>query len=504
MSDSTRAPDTSAGIVAAENDAGNSARLDRSLAGGVAWTAGVKWLSQLLTWPATLVVVRLLSPDDYGLVAMGSVYVGLVNLVNEFGLGSAIIKHRELTRPQIAQLSGLCVLFGLGGFVLSAAAAYPLALFYHTPAVTLVVIALSVNFLLTSFKTVPLSLMQRDFQFKESALNEAVGAVVQSTTLVAFAYFGLRYWSLVLAFLLSSLATTILSYLQRPHALAWPVPSEIREPMRFGSHLVGSRIGWYLYNNADFFVVGRVLGQTALGAYSFGWSFATLPVEKVTTLIGRVAPPIFSAVQDDHKALRRYLTRLTGGIALLTLPAGVGLALVAPEFVSVALGDKWLAAIAPLRMLALFAAIRSIMPIVSQAGTAIGLAPYVMRNAIISAVVMPVAFLIGSHWGTSGVASAWLIAYPFVIAPLCVTVFRRIGLTAGEYARALWPALSSTALMAPAVFLAQRSVNSAWPTGVRLLVEVSVGALAYGAALWILHRGDVRATATLIKSIRQG
>ena len=476
-------------------------QLDRSLVGGVAWTAGVKWLSQILTWPATFIVVRLLAPEDYGIVAMGSVYIGLVNLVNEFGLGSAIIKDRALTDRQIAQINGLCVLFGFAGFSVTIAAAYPLAVFYHTPAVRFVVIALSINFFITSLKTVPLSLLQRDFEFRRSAINEAAGAIVQSTALVLFAFLGFKYWSLVIAFLLSSLTTTVLSYVQRPHAIAWPVTKEIKSAITFGGHLVGSRIGWYLYTNADFFIVGSVLGQVALGAYSFGWTFATAPLEKVTSLIGRVSPPIFSAVQNESAALRRYVASLTSGIVLLTVPAGIGLALVTRDFVVVALGDRWLAAVDPLRLLALFAAARSVVPVISQAGTNIGLAKEVMYNSIASAIVMPLAFLIGSHWGTSGVAAAWLVAYPVVALPLFRAVFKRIEMRVPQYLRALWPAVSSTAVMIPAVLLAKFTLTG-WPAVARLAVEVVAGAITYIGAVRLLHPAEFLQAFRMVRGLR--
>src|SRR3989442_11978043 len=89
--------------------------LDRSLVHGIAWTSGAKWAGQLLTWASTLIVARLLTPEDYGLVGMASVYLGLITLVSEFGLGAAVITLRALSEEQVAQLNGLSVLFGAGG-----------------------------------------------------------------------------------------------------------------------------------------------------------------------------------------------------------------------------------------------------------------------------------------------------------------------------------------------------------------------------------------------------
>jgi PST family polysaccharide transporter len=477
--------------------------LDRSLASGVAWTAGVKWLSQLLSWASTFIVARHLAPGDYGLVTMATIYTGLVALVNEFGMGSAIIKHRELSRGQIAQISGLCVLFGAAGMLVTAAAAWPMSRFYGEPALTGVMLALSLNFLVTSFRTVPLSLMQRDLQFRVAALNEGIQAIVLSVAMVIFAVLGFGYWTLVIGTLLSGLLSTLLAYAQRPHAVAWPRRGEIGEALTFGWHIVGSRIGWYVYSNADFFIASKLLGKGATGAYSFAMSIASIPVEKVSALVGRVTPSILSAVQDDHAAVRRYVLSLTDGLALVTVPAAFGIALVAPDLVLL-LGPQWRPAAVPLQVLGVYASFRSIVTILPYVAQMVGLSRFGMRNAFLSAVVMPVAFLAGSRWGIGGIAAAWVVAYPLVTIPLYVAVFRRIEMPAGAYLRALWPALSSALLMAAGVWAVRRWAIAPDAALVpRLLVQVGTGALLYPLALLAFHRARVVELKNLVRSLRE-
>ena len=119
-----------------------------------------------------------------------------------------------------------------------------------------------------------------------------------------------------------------------------------------------ARISFSLYSDADFLVAGRVLGATALGAYTFAWNLATLPVEKVTVLVGQVTPAVFSANQADLGGLQRYLLTLTEGIALVTFPVTIGLGLLAPEFVALVLGERWSGVAAPLEVLAFYGSIR--------------------------------------------------------------------------------------------------------------------------------------------------
>ena len=137
-------------------EGGDIKNLDRTLVQGVAWTAGVKWATLVLTWAATIIVARTLLPDDYGLVAMSGVLTTLVEMLSDFSLGMAIVKHQNLTTRQIAQINGLCVLLGLTGWVLTGLAAFPMSLFFQTPALFAVVLISGSNFVITAFRIVPL------------------------------------------------------------------------------------------------------------------------------------------------------------------------------------------------------------------------------------------------------------------------------------------------------------------------------------------------------------
>src|SRR4029077_6882666 len=126
--------------------------LDHSLVRGVAWTAAAKWLSQAFSWVSWLIVARLPPPEDDGLVGMAAIYLGLITVLSEFGLGTAVLAVRELGVEQINQLNGMAVLLGLGGVLASCAAAIPLGHFFRAPQLPLVVVAMSSTFVITSFK----------------------------------------------------------------------------------------------------------------------------------------------------------------------------------------------------------------------------------------------------------------------------------------------------------------------------------------------------------------
>src|SRR5579862_7815041 len=147
--------------------------LDGHLVRGIAWTAGMKWSAQVLSWASTLIVARILDPNDYGLVGMATVYLGLANLISEFGVGTTVVTLRDLDDEDVAQLNGFAVLLGLAGFVLSCLLAIPLGMFFNSPRLPWVVLAMSTTFIISSFQAVPLGLLQRDLRFKVVSIIDA-------------------------------------------------------------------------------------------------------------------------------------------------------------------------------------------------------------------------------------------------------------------------------------------------------------------------------------------
>jgi len=460
-------------------------------------------VSQLLTWVSTLIVARLLTPEDYGLVGMAAIYLGLITLLSEFGLGSAVVTLRELSEDQVAQINGLSLLFGVVSLLLSCAVAIPLGRFFHAPQLPAVVVAMSGAFVITAFKIVPFSLLQRELRFKVLALVEAARALVLAVSMIGFALLGLRYWTLVIGGLLSSTLSTAATLMLRRHRLAWPRAQSLRDALTFSGHILTGRLTWYAYSNADFLVAGRILGKTALGLYEFGWTLANLPIEKITTLVTQVTPAFFSAVQKDHAALRRYLLRITEALAFVTFPASLGMALVAPDFVPLALGDKWLGAVAPLQLLALSAAFRSVTPLLAHVMNVIGESRLGMRYGVVCAVVLPAAFYFcGERWGTVGLAAVWVLVYPLLMLPAYHRVLKKIELATRTYFAAMWPALSVSLLMGVAVVAVRAVAGPYWSRGMRLGAEVGVGAVVYLGMCVMLHRERIRAFRSALQSLR--
>jgi len=460
---------------------------DRTMVQAVAWTGAGRWATQLLTWVSTIVVARVLAPSDYGLIGMATIYLGLVALISEFGLGQAVITMREMSARQIAQINSLSIAAGALLFAISCAAAGPLGSFFHSPKLPPVIVLMSLSFLVSGAQVVPDALLQNDLRFKLLASFDTARALVQALTTVGLALLGFGYWSLAFGPLAAALVAAAMALVARPHALAWPRFEEIKRALRFSGEVLGSRIAWYTYSNSDFLVAGRVLGQSPLGAYTIAWTIASTPVEKITNMITRVVPAFFSAVQDDKAHLRRYLLGITNGLALLTFPASLGMALVADQFVLVVLGAKWAPAIMPLRLLALYAAMRSVTTIFPNLLFAVRRSRFVMWNTIVAAIVFPASFYYASRWGTTGISVTWLVLYPLITAPMVWRALVGTELPAWEYLGSLLPAMRASLVMVLAVVAVRWATPVGWPMVVRFGISVGTGAVAYAAVLLLLE-----------------
>jgi len=477
------------------------ANLDHSLARAVAWNAAARWISQILSWILTIVVARLLTPYDYGIVGMAALYLNLAMYVSQAGINDAIIALRDLTRRQIAELNTLALLIGVGLAGLSCALAVPIARFFSAPPLSGVLMVSSVIYVSNAFQVVPRALLQNELRFKLIAAIETVRTFFQIIATLTFAWFNFRYWSLVIGFIVASVTVSLLTLYWKRHEFARPHIDHLRRELTFSRQAIVSRVAWYAYENADFGVAGRVLGEVPLGNYTIAWTISSAPLEKIANLVMGVTPAYFSAIQADKGELRRYLLRLTEILSFITVPASIGLALVADYLVPAFLGPKWTGVIAPLRLLGLFVATRSITTFLPNLLTAIGDTAFVMRAMIGSAITMPCAFVIGSKWGTTGIAAAWLLAYPIIIAPVYYRVFQKTNTTVREYVSVLVPSINASIFMSIVVLGIRAVIPGNLSSMLGLLFLALGGSLAYCAALFAFYRQRVSHLMRTLKNL---
>jgi len=209
-------------------------------------------------------------------------------------------------------------------------------------------------------------------------------------------------------------------------------------------------------------------------------------------VVSKVAPGVFSSVQDRRDELRRYFLILTELLAYITLPVSFGLAVTADLVVQIVLGPQWDAVIAPLRLLCFYAAFYSCQVLIGHVLLWTGQFRANMWLSILAAVGMPVAFYIGVHWGLEGVTWAWVIAFPLLNVPALVIAFRTIQIGFWVWLDALWPALAACLAMAGAVLALRTNLPAALPLPVDTALSLVSGGLVYAVVLWLFFRQRVR------------
>jgi len=473
-----------------------------SLAANLAWRALANWSSQIVSWAALLVVVRLLSPADFGLVGMSVTVFWYLKFLGSFGITPTVVRHRELDDETLAQLNTMGIVFGVGSFLLACLFAWPVSVFFKTPRVVPVAIVTCIALIPLGLRSVPEGLMNQRMRLKSLSLFDALRDIVSAVVTVLLAWMGFHYWALVMGNLLSEAVRSVVVMSVQRHRYAWPRIATIRTPLIFGGRVLISSFAWSTYNTLDNVTAGRVLGQSALGLYGMAWNLANTPLEKIVSLVTTLIPAYLSRVQTDMAALRGYVRSLTEVIALATFPATVGLALVARQAIPLVMGPKWNGMIVPLEVLSVYAAFRSIVALLPKVLTAVGNARFVMRVEVTGLVLMPLAFWIGSHWGIGGIAFGWVFAYPLIALPHYWKTLKTIEMSAADYIRALRPALDGSAAMILAVVGFQWMAGSRHSQWLSLLLEIGIGAAVYIGAVTLLHRERVTHFMTIAKRIR--
>jgi O-antigen/teichoic acid export membrane protein len=445
-------------------------------------------LGKVVSLCSTLVIARLLTPADYGLMAMAMVVVGFVGFFNEVGIGSAIVQKSELSE---AEVNGCFVISLLASLVLFGATALSsglIAEFFGNPRLGPMIVVLSSAFVFGAFGTVPLAFLRKDMHFKAVAGVTAFAVIAQSAISLVLAWIGMGPWSLVWSFVASSVIQSLGAfYLSswRPRG-RWGL-REASGIVMYGLQVTVTRVFWYLYSNADKVVIGKLLGDKALGTYDMAFSLATLPTSQVTTLATNVASPLFSKLQNDHSRLNAFILHFTRGVAYATYPALIGMLVCSRELVAVLLGAKWTDILIPFGALCVMGLIKSVDPLLSQVLIATGNAKKLSGYTLLCGIVMTIAVIAGTTLGgLRGVALVWTVVYPLLSIRLLHLVCQVTAMKMADYYRTLLRVLTGAMAMALVVLLVRELfLRLGMPPFVLLPIEIASGAAAY--LLWIVQ-----------------
>jgi teichuronic acid exporter len=460
-------------------------------------------VSQVITWAITLVVIRLLTPADYGLLAMATVFVSLLVMFSELGLGAAVVQQAEVDLQLLKRVFGVILVIHFSLAALLMLSAPLIGALYDEPRVIPVIRVLSLQFVLAGFAVIPDAQLQRRMEFRNRSLLDFSGAIVASLATLAMAFSGAGVWALVAGSILSQVWKTIGINWLSPF-LHWPDFSVkgLRSLLRFGGHFTAVQVFWMFLSQVDIFICAKLLGKEVLGFYSVAMHLASLPSQKISGLVNQVAFPTFSRMQDDLPKVGANVLLGVRILSFFAFPVSWGMSSIAPEIVEMVLGAKWATSVLPLQVLALIIPLRMLGNFVATAIQGIGRSDIVLRNVVWASLTTPPAFFIGANWwGLLGLSLAWLAVSPLVFLQSMMRGLPALGLRLGQLASAMMPAAGASLVMYGAVTVARQMLSAGQGGGLRLGVLVGVGALAYCAVSFGVNRNGTREVFDLMRSI---
>jgi lipopolysaccharide exporter len=478
---------------------GRSEPLTRATVNAVAWQALSYGLGKALVLVATVVLARVLGPEEFGLVSLALVFVGVVEVMADLGVAQALIYHRGSRRSTDAAFAfTVATGFLLAGAV--AVAAPYLAQALGDRAITDFLRVLALSFALAGFGIVPDVLLRRDLLFRrrfavQLSSNATRGIVSIGLALMGFGAWSLVYGQLAAMFVMSVVAWTRVRY--RPDLRWWRLRfSDLRPLLAFGAPTAGNGLLNTVILNIDYVIVSRALGATALGYYLLAFRLPEMIIVSVFQVLSQVAFPVFSRARNEPERMRRGYLRMLRLQTTYGVVLGCVLAAVAPYLVPVVFGPGWAVSVFPLQALAIYAAFRSLGMGVVDVLKALGRPGLALGTSVARFVVLVPALVLATAYGINGVAVAQVAVALLFAVVMQVVAGRLLGARAVNLLAACMPAIGAGVAAATCAAL----VASLVPGGdlVRLLAGLAAAAVTAAGVLLGLSPGTRRDLRTLI------
>jgi O-antigen/teichoic acid export membrane protein len=454
-----------------------------------AWYGATRLWGQLISWAVTVLLARLLAPEDYGLYAIALSVLAMVELLQEFGLGTALILRQDLTRAQVSAVFWVVASTSLLLTGLTMVAAGAISRIYGEPGLAWPLRLLCLTFLLNSLGTVPYSLLTKNINLRRRSLAEAFGVTASALVALSLAYLGFG----VVALVVGHLARAVVLNVGLAFFAGWAPTLEVdfrgmRKLLSFGMSVAGSQLVATFTTTTNTFVIARLLSSTAVGLFSMAQGLTEAPTRLSTAIINQISLPVFAKLQHDRIQLTEYFLKISKYLAVVSLPVQVGLALVAPQLVPLLLSAKWQALIVPFQLLCLESAVVVSTLTCSPLLMARGRGGLLLNRALLWFGIVTVATIAGAWYSLVAVVTVRLL----VVVPLRMTVLlpalSEIELSVGDYVRRLASPLGATALMVVAVLFLQHGVPLQLSPLESLVSEIATGAGTYIVALFLLDR----------------
>lgn len=457
--------------------------LTKKVTHGAAWMVLLRLSVRFIGLISTLILVRLLDPSDFGIVAMAMSIVAAIELMTAFGFDIVLIQDQSAGPDEYNTAWTLNVALGVGSAILLVLVSHPASNFYAEPKLAHVFQVIALASLLQGFENIGLVDFRKHFNFSKEFNYRLIIKLFGFCVTVSLAYVLRTYWALVIGTVSSRIVAVALSYRMHPYRPRLTLTS-LKKIFGFSKWLFINNLMYFLRFRSPDFIVGKIAGSSGLGLFTISFEISNLPTTELIAPINRALLPGFSKIADDLENSRRAFVKVASVLALISLPAGFGIAAIAELLVPILLGNKWLETIPLIKVLAIFGSVIAVQSPIGTVLLALGKPRLVSTLAAVNAVILvPTTILLTIRSGVNGTAFALLIASAIFLPVYYGVASRHLGLNLRDIGSIFVRPVTGTLLM---YFVVSTYFGDISPSVVNMLLAASAGVLVFVLSVTLL------------------
>jgi PST family polysaccharide transporter len=472
---------------------------------GLKWSGLSQFSLQLINLILNIILARLLSPYEFGIIAIIAIFVGFLQIFKDFGFGNILISTKDVDDLDYSTV--FWTNLGLG--VLLSSLLYMsspwITIFYKEPILENLIDVISLLFIVQAFNFVQVIKLTKKLQYKKLAIVSFVSILISGTIGIISALNGLGVWSLIMKDLSQALVYLILIW----RLSSWK-PSFQFSFNRFkyflnsGSALLGTKLLNYFSRNIDNILIGKFIGAPELGVYNRAYSFMTFPIYKITGVLSSVLFPSFSIIQDNMKRITDIFLKSVQITSFIVFMIMGLLYINASEFVLLVLGEQWIEVIPLLKILALPSALQSITLLTENIFRAQNKYRLEFKLNILVSISLAIAIIIGLQWGILGVAYAYLCAVVLTTSTILIVTAKLMTINTIQIVKNIYPSfLGFLLLIGVKYFYSIISTPLEVNMWTKFITQMVIGTIVYLAVVYVVNKSTIYSTVSLIRKFKK-
>lgn len=413
---------------------------------GIKWATLISFVVRMSRFVVTLILAKMLTPEAFGVLAIGLLIVNVLNLFREVGLGAALIQKQEEIEETADTTFFILIIISLIIFSVTGLMSHRISHFFNNNISIEIINIFAFSIVITSVSKVHVLMLQKELLYKKQAIAEISSIITYCFITISLALKNFQVWSLVFGYIFSEFVRSLMFIIvSNWHPTLRFSPKLAKEMLQFGKHVFGSTLLNYIFHNMDQFIVGKFLGNSQIGFYSFGYRISNFPAQNVTKVMGQITISVYSKIQNDVEKIKKAYFKSFKLVSFISTPLLMAFFFLIPDFFHLYYGQKWDEAIPVMKVLAFYGFFRSLGGVTGNVFIALG-KPFILvriAGAQLLLVIVPI-FLVLKKFGITGIAVIFTFSMVFGVVVAIRMINKLLIIRWIEYVSCLKSAISST------------------------------------------------------------